>query len=153
MTGNPAQMLYCPNCSSTVAPSPSVCGRCKAEFGPNSSWAPTAALTKSSQTLTEVQRTPTELFLVRLAATVWLVIATLLSIFPLAMLTTLSLPIGMLNAPLRGPLIIPLLYIFAALFSLIQLWMTKPYTTLYLVVATFPFYSWTLYAAVLYMLP
>ena len=146
-------MPFCPNCSSTVAPASSSCEGCGAEFGPGSSWAPTDMPPKQKRTRQETQRTPTEILFARLGGTIWLLVAIAWSGWYLLALGVLSLPIGLRNSPLGAATILPLLHVLSALFALVQLWMTKPYTTLFLIVATLPLVSWIVFpiSAVLFM--
>lgn len=146
-------MPYCPNCSSTVALGSVSCNCCSAEFGPGSSWAPTFSAPKPKRVQQEIQRTPTELLLARLGGTIWLLIAIAWSGWYVIAAGVLSLPFGLRSSPLGGAAIFPILHLLFALFALVQLWTTKPYTTLFLIVATLPLVSWIVFplAAVLFM--
>ena len=146
-------MPYCPNCSSKIAPASMSCIGCGAEFGPGSSWAPTDSAPKLKRVQQESQRTPTELFLARLGGTIWLLIAIAWSGWYVLAFGVLSLPFGLRNSPLGGAAILPLLHVLFALFALVQLWMTKPYSTLFLIVATLPLVAWIVFplAAVLFV--
>ena len=52
---------------------------------------------------------------------------------------TLSIPIGVRNSPLYGLILGAILYLLMAAFALAQLWMSRPFTTLFTVLGAVSF--------------
>jgi hypothetical protein len=112
-------MTFCPNCSIELESGALACTKCGADFGAGSSWSPAATVGANSSDWLKVTGGKDAEFLARLAATSGLVIGLGLAGSFLVVFGTLSIPLGIVNSPVKLSLLVALVYVALSLIALI----------------------------------